>query len=502
MHARATADPARTACRGKRLRRTARIVMRRRRQHAQRDQVLAAVVVDRDDLRRIARRALERDLAHVRSLVAAVAGAELRQRLRRSQRARAAPPGRAGRSREAARSACRWREAWRCGARRRCRIASVLRLATCIGARAPRSSSLMRIGCRATRLGEHGDADDADVERAAGARRVAVRMLGEEERRGARHALAPAGDLDASPRLEHIARLRGRRGVAGDDVDAVDARHRQHALAGPVADAHRVLVARRADDVVPAVLLVHRQRRAGGAIVDVDLRERCVRIGGAANARRRERTAAGRGAPATSAAATRSAARRESGDVGFIEVSGDRPRGSRGLVAGNGCARTDGVSAVDPSGCDDTGRPNGRAIISLRSAAATRPRPRWRQIADHGRRLEAAGARPRARVRARRRVRRRRQARQLLHDGRGHATSRTSATGAACACGCSRSRRPSPAPRCCTSAGLIDVSQDVLHRRRCPLAVAHRRRLPVRLRHDAGLRLRQQDADPRRRAAT
>ena len=41
--------------------------------------------------------------------------------------------------------------------------------------------------------------------------------------------------------------------------------------------------------------------------------------------------------------------------------------------------------------------------------------------------------------------------------------------------------------------------QVAVHRRQGRLAVGHRRRLPVRLRHDAGVRLRQQDADPRRR---
>ena len=44
--------------------------------------------------------------------------------------------------------------------------------------------------------------------------------------------------------------------------------------------------------------------------------------------------------------------------------------------------------------------------------------------------------------------------------------------------------------------------EDDLHRREGPVAVASRRRLPVRLRHDARVGMRQQDADPRRRAAT
>ena len=113
---------------------------------------------------------------------------------------------------------------------------------------------------RHTLLGERRNADHADVERPSGARGVALRMLGEEERRRLPHALAPAGDLDASVRLEHVARLLGRGGVAGDDVDAVHAGDRQHAIARAVADAHRVFVARHADDEAAAVLRVNRQR--------------------------------------------------------------------------------------------------------------------------------------------------------------------------------------------------------------------------------------------------
>src|SRR5207237_4185556 len=96
---------------------------------------------------------------------------------------------------------------------------------------------------------EYPDADHPDVRRSAGARRVAVAKVGEIERRGTLETLAPADDLDAAVRIDHVARFLRRRRFAADDVDAVDARHRENAFAGAIANADCVFMARRADDV-------------------------------------------------------------------------------------------------------------------------------------------------------------------------------------------------------------------------------------------------------------
>jgi hypothetical protein len=70
--------------------------------------------------------------------------------------------------------------------------------------------------------------------------------------------------------------------VAGDDVDAVDAHHREDASAAPVAHADGVFVAGLADDIAPALMPVHRQHATFGAVDDLDgslrLRQNAVRL--------------------------------------------------------------------------------------------------------------------------------------------------------------------------------------------------------------------------------
>ena len=63
-------------------------------------------------------------------------------------------------------------------------------------------------------------------------------------------------------RAQHITRLRRRRRLTGQDVDAIDAHHRQHAIACPVANAYSVFLARRAYHPLPRVPRVHRKRAA------------------------------------------------------------------------------------------------------------------------------------------------------------------------------------------------------------------------------------------------
>ncbi len=140
---------------------------RRRRQHAHRDQVLAAVVVDRDRLVRRRARAHEPRGLHVRLLLAAVARADLRQRRRR---------GHLG-----GHLAARGRRA----VRLRSPIASLARFSAIAAPRRPaarraRSPELAAIlggvfpDDALRPLAEERDADDADVVGASGARRVGV----------------------------------------------------------------------------------------------------------------------------------------------------------------------------------------------------------------------------------------------------------------------------------------------------------------------------------------
>ena len=204
------ADPARSGGHaGKRVRRAR---DDGRRQDAHRDQVLAAIVVDRDRL--VRRRALALEAHHLRRrfLAAAVAGAELRHRRRRRHRHhrrrwRRCASVIAGRSALCARAAVLCRVLAASAACRSAASRGALRWQPCRAGPSTRSARL---------FAEHRDADHADVFRPAGARRVGVGQLGEVERGGARQALAPAVDVGAFVRGEHVARLRGRRGVAGD----------------------------------------------------------------------------------------------------------------------------------------------------------------------------------------------------------------------------------------------------------------------------------------------
>src|SRR5262249_42427856 len=118
------------------------------------------------------------------------------------------------------------------------------------------------------------DTDHADVVRAARARGVGIGKCGEIERSGARHALAPAGDIGALAWRKHVARLRGRCGVAGDDVDAVHTHHRQHATGSIVAYAYRIFIAGPADHVTASLVKIDGQHAALGAIEDLNGRLR------------------------------------------------------------------------------------------------------------------------------------------------------------------------------------------------------------------------------------
>jgi hypothetical protein len=89
-----------------------------------------------------------------------------------------------------------------------------------------------------------------------------------------RNALAPAGDVGTLVGREHIARLRRRGGIAGDDVDAIHAHHREDAAVAGVAHTDRVFVARLADDIAAALVPVDRQHAAFAAIDDFDRRLR------------------------------------------------------------------------------------------------------------------------------------------------------------------------------------------------------------------------------------
>ena len=271
-----------------------RVVRHRSRQHAEGSQVLATVVLDRDGFRRRRGRALELHGGYARVLAAPVARADLGGGARRAGRFAIRLAETRGIVRRAflpraalggGRGLRHLRTRGRHGlGRARRQVAARVGLALGRLRRRPVVLALARdllIPPRhpARPLLKHRHTDHADVHRPAGARGVRVTQVGEVERGGAFHALAPAGDLHRAPRLQHVARLPRIGGVARDYVDAVDARHRQHAAAGAVADAHRVLVTGNADDVVAAVLRVHRQRRTVEAIVDIDLDQPRLHIG-------------------------------------------------------------------------------------------------------------------------------------------------------------------------------------------------------------------------------
>ena len=96
-------------------------------------------------------------------------------------------------------------------------------------------------------------------------------MLGEKERGGIGQALAPAVDLSGLARAEHIAGLLRRRGLAGDDVDAVDTADDHHPFAALVAQRQCVFVAGLADHVRAAFELVGGQVAGFGPVVDLDV---------------------------------------------------------------------------------------------------------------------------------------------------------------------------------------------------------------------------------------
>ena len=131
-------------------------------------------------------------------------------------------------------------------------------------------------------LAKHRDTDHADVVRTAGTRGVRIGQRGEVERRGARHALAPARDVGTLVRREDVAGLLHRCRVAGNHIDAVDTHDREDATGRAVAHPNGVFVAGLADDVAPALMPVHRQYMPLGAVDDLDarlcLRQHAVRL--------------------------------------------------------------------------------------------------------------------------------------------------------------------------------------------------------------------------------
>ncbi len=254
-----------------------------RRQDAHRDEVLAPVVMDRDRFVRRRAFAFEAHHLHGRILGAPMAGAELRHRRRHRDRRGRAERGLCGfvaRCRRfGALAAVLLVGCGRAGGRCfRGRIATTFRRDSA-GAILPRD--------RLRPFAEHGDADDADVFGAAGARGVGVGQLGEIERGGTGEALAPALDVGALVRVQHIPRLRRRCGVAGDHVDAVDAHHREDAAGGRVAVADRILLAGRADDPIAPALVVDRQRLPVAASDDFEIAEAADRRDGAGGQRER-----------------------------------------------------------------------------------------------------------------------------------------------------------------------------------------------------------------------
>ena len=120
---------------------------------------------------------------------------------------------------------------------------------------------------------EHRDADHPHIVRAPGARGITVRQVREHELGDVVVRLAPAGDLRGFPRLQHVAGLRGRGGLAGDRVHAIDREHHQYALAGGIGQAHRVAMAGHPGDPVLAAMTVLRQPLAAVAVDHIHLDE-------------------------------------------------------------------------------------------------------------------------------------------------------------------------------------------------------------------------------------
>ena len=138
-------------------------------------------------------------------------------------------------------------------------------------------SQLRRDRYRRQPAAEHGDADDADVVRASGPRRVRVGQRREVERRGLGEALAPAQNVIGAARAEHIAGLPRIGALAADHVHAVDRYHGQHVFAQPVAHRDLVFVARSSDDVCPAFVPVHREAPSFGAVINGKIHQAAMR---------------------------------------------------------------------------------------------------------------------------------------------------------------------------------------------------------------------------------
>ena len=117
---------------------------------------------------------------------------------------------------------------------------------------------------------EERDADDAKVIGPPGACCVGIRKGREIERSGGGAAFAPAVDVGALVRAHHVPGLRRRRGIAGNNIDTIDTHHRKHASRSRVAHPDSVLLAGRADNPVPSVLRVDRQRSPVRARHEVD----------------------------------------------------------------------------------------------------------------------------------------------------------------------------------------------------------------------------------------
>ena len=124
---------------------------------------------------------------------------------------------------------------------------------------------------------KRGDTDHADVLRASRACRIRVGDIREIEGRSTLVVLAPALDLQACARVEHVAGLVGRRGLAADGVDTVDADDGEHTPVRAVSQSQRVLVTGLARDVALGAEAVLLERTVGGAIVDLGPDQRAGR---------------------------------------------------------------------------------------------------------------------------------------------------------------------------------------------------------------------------------
>ena len=82
-------------------------------------------------------------------------------------------------------------------------------------------------------------------------------MLGEEERRHALQALAPALDVETLVRAEDIAGLAPVGGFAAHGIDAVHRHHGEDVPAGSVANVDLVFVPRLANNVIAPFVLMH-----------------------------------------------------------------------------------------------------------------------------------------------------------------------------------------------------------------------------------------------------